>query len=157
MERVVVERTVSSARNNLCRVALAISKCGARALEEECLAPNAKQWTMLRSQKRNWLCGSLAALTLRHTDEPMRAALRFVFESARSRLDSTKWNGAGSFLNGQPGCGRDGSMNLQPHYHDQGTVLRCVQRLFPAQEKTRQMAWRNPRHTRGHLATTKAR
>ena len=103
---------------------LAISKCEVRALEEECLGPNAKESKRLRSQKRNSLRGSRPAPTLQHKDELPRAALRFVFESARFRLDSRNSNGAGSFLNRCLGCGRDGSRIPQTHCHDQGTVLR---------------------------------
>lgn len=103
---------------------LASSKCEVRALEEECLAPNAKESKRLRSQKRNWLRGSRLAPTLQHKDELPKAARHFVFESARFRLDSRNSNGAGSFLNRCLGCGRDGSRIPQTHCHDQGTVLR---------------------------------
>jgi len=137
-----------------------ISKCGEHAPEEEYLDPSAKESMGLRFhlQRQNWTGGSSAASTPQRKDEPMKVALRFVFESARFQLDSTKSSGACSFLSRRPGCGHDGSMVPQRHYHDQGTALRPVRRLeFPAPKETQQMASRSLKRTPEYPATKKAR
>lgn len=159
MERVVGERTKPSARKTLW-VAGLISKCGEHALEEEYLDPSAKESKGLRlhSPRQNWTRESSAAPTLQCKVEPMLVALRFVFESARFQPDSTKWNGARSFLSRRPGCGDDGSTVPQHHHHHQGTALpRGPRRVFPAPKEPHQMDSRNLKHTPGHPATKKAR
>jgi hypothetical protein len=102
------------------------SKCGEHALEEEYLDPSPKEskGLHLHSQRQNRTGGRSAAPTPQRKDEPMQVKLYFVFESARFQLDSTKSNGARFFLGRRQGCGRDGSMVPQGHYHDQGTALR---------------------------------
>jgi hypothetical protein len=101
------------------------SKCGVRALEEECLAPRAKEGksSRLQSQKRNWKCENPAAPTLQHKDGPAKAALRFVSESARFPLDSMKSYGAQSSPSRPPDCVHGGSTIPQRLHHDQGTAL----------------------------------
>jgi hypothetical protein len=54
----------------------------------------------------------------------MQLALRFVFESVRFPLDSTKSNGGRFFPSRRPGCGHDGSTAPQRHHDDQGMPLR---------------------------------
>jgi hypothetical protein len=158
VERVVGERTKPSARKTLW-VARLIPKCGEHALEEEYLDPSAKESMGLRllSQRQNRTGGSSAASTPQRKDEPIRVALRFVFESARFQLDSTKSSGACSFLSRRPGCGLDDSTVHQRHYHDQGTALRSVRRLvFPAPKETQQMPSRSLKRTPEYPATRKA-
>ena len=107
-------------------VAGLISRRGEHALEEEYLDPSAKEPKGLRlhSQRQNWTSRSSAASTPQCKDEPMQVARRFAFESVRFQLDSTKSNGARSFVIRRPGCGDDGSTLPQRHHHHQGTALR---------------------------------
>jgi hypothetical protein len=96
------------------------SKCGEHALEEEYLDPSAKELKGLRlhSRRQDWTGGGSAASTPQCKDEPMQVALRFAFESVRFQLDSTKSNGARSFLSRRLGCDDDGNTAPQGHHHD---------------------------------------
>jgi hypothetical protein len=148
----------SRPRDKTLRVARLISKCGEHALEEEHPDPSAKQskGLHLHSRHQNWTSGRPAALTPQRKDEPMQVELHFAFESARFQRDSTKSNGARSFLGRRPGCGHDGNTVPQGHHHDLGKARRSVRRpVFPAKE-TQQRVSHSLKHTPGYPSTRKA-
>jgi hypothetical protein len=107
--------------------------------------------------RRNQTRRSLPASAPLCQGAPVQARLHLAFEPAQFLPDSTKSNGARSFLSCPPGCGHDGSKVLPCHHH-QGTAQRQVRRLvFPEPKETQPMASRTPRHTPARPATTKAR